>query len=253
VTALLFGLNRGPLWGWSSPEVLSAFVLCPVALAFFLAWERRVDHPLIRLEYLTRRNFAFPIANQVFTQFAYMGGFIITPLLLSEVFGYGETRIGLLSIARPLTFAIVAPIGGYIAMRVGERVAGVVGGVAITASMVGLAPVHLGSHDALIVGALALSGMGLGASSPSMAATVANAVDQDSLGVAGATQQLFSQIGVVAGIQLMQTVQLARVDQVGLVTSYQHAYLLGAAVSALGIVAAAFVRRSPRSSRSPGP
>jgi EmrB/QacA subfamily drug resistance transporter len=244
VTSLLFALNRGPVFGWSSSVVLGAFALSPVLLSTFVWWELRNPAPLLRLDYLRRRNVAAPIATQLFTNFAYMGGFIITPFLLDEVFGYGETRIGLLSIARPLTFSIVAPLGGLVALRVGERVAGVTGALFVMLSMVLLAQLDASASDLLVVAALGLSGVGLGASSPSMAATVANAVDEDDLGIAGATQQLMTQIGVVAGIQLMQTLQVSREPVVGLVESYQSAYLLGAGVCVLGVVAAAFVRRS---------
>jgi MFS family permease len=142
---------------------------------------------------------------------------------------------------------VVAPLAGYAAIRVGERVTGVLGAACVTLSMVLLATVDASSPDTLVVGGLALSGMGLGASSPSMAATIANAVDEADLGIAGAAQQMMTQIGVVAGIQLMQTVQEAG-DVDGLVASYQRAYLLGAAVCALGVVTAAFVRRAPRTS-----
>jgi EmrB/QacA subfamily drug resistance transporter len=244
VTSVLLALNRGPVLGWSSTLVIGGFIASPVLLAAFLAWEARVAHPLIRLDYLRRRNVAAPIATQFFTNFAYMGGFIITPLLLAQGFGYGETRIGLLVIARPLAFAITAPLGGSVAMRVGERTAGMFGAVAVALSMVALAQIRPGMSDLVVIGALALSGVGLGASSPSMAATIANSVDEGDLGIASAAQQLITQVGVVAGIQLMQTVQAARVDAVGLVPSYQEAYLLGGAVAALGIVAAAFVTRS---------
>jgi len=79
-----------------------------------------------------------------------------------------------------------------------------------------------------------------------MAATMANAVDEADLGIAGAAQQMMTQIGVVAGIQLMQTVQASAESSVGLVASYQRAYWLGAAVCLLGVVSATFVRRSPK-------
>ena len=246
VTSVLFALNRGPVLGWEHAAVVGSFALSPVMLGAFVVWERRAPSPLLRLEYLRRRNVAAPIATQFFTNFAYMGGFIITPFLLDEVFGYGETRIGLLSISRPLTFAIVAPLAGYVAIRVGERVTGVFGASAVALSMVLLAQVDMSSSDWLVVAGLAMSGMGLGASSPSMAATIANAVDEADLGIAGAAQQMMTQIGVVAGIQLMQTVQASGESSVGLVSSYHRAYLLGAAVCALGVVAATFVRRSPR-------
>lgn len=246
VTSVLFALNRGPVLGWEHRLVVGGFVLSPLMLAAFVLWERRAPSPLLRLEYLRRRNVAAPIATQFFTNFAYMGGFIITPFLLDEVFGYGETRIGLLSISRPLTFAIVAPIAGYIAIRVGERVTGVFGASAVALSMVLLAQVDMSSSDWLVIAGLAMSGMGLGASSPSMAATIAGAVDEEDLGIAGAAQQMMTQIGVVAGIQLMQTVQASGERTVGLASSYHRAYLLGAVVCALGVVTATFVQRSAR-------
>ena len=247
VTSLLLALNRGPVLGWSSPLVVTGFMAAPLLIVAFLGWESRHRAPLLRIDYLRRRNFLAPVATQFFTNFAYMGGFIVTPFFLATAFGYGETRIGLLSISRPLAFAIAAPLGGYVALRVGERTAGIFGAVAVTVSMAGLAQVTPGQSDLWVIASLALSGIGLGASSPSMAATVANAVDEDDLGVAGATQQLVTQVGVVAGIQLMQTVQVSLRPTAGLVGSFHVAYLVGGAVAAIGIAAATFVRRSPRS------
>src|SRR4051812_17405773 len=246
VTSVLFALNRGPTFGWSHPVVVGGFVLSPVTLASFVWWERRAPAPLLRLDYFRRRNVAAPIAVQFFTNFAYMGGFIITPFLLDDVFHYTPSHIGFLSIARPLTFAIVAPLARYAAIKGGERTAGIFGAAVVAVSMVVLAQIDASSTDLLVIAGLALSGMGLGASSPSMAATIANAVDEEDLGIAGAAQQMMTQIGVVAGIQLMQTVQIAGESSAGLVASYQHAYLLGAVVCAFGVVAAAFVQRSPR-------
>ncbi len=89
--------------------------------------------------------------------------------------------------------------------------------------------------------ALALSGMGLGISAPAMTATVANAVDDADLGVAGAMQQLTVQVGAVIGIQVMQTVQQAR-EPAGLVASFRLAYLVGAGVCLLAVLAALFIQ-----------
>ena len=99
-----------------------------------------------------------------------------------------------------------------------------------------------GSGNLAVMGALALAGIGLGVSSPSMAASVANAVEEENLGIAGAAQQLLSQVGIVAGIQLAETVQASRQHAVGLVASFQEAYLLAGAVCVLGVLCALFVR-----------
>ena len=253
VTSLLFGLNRGPAWGWDHPGVVAAFVLSPLAMAVFIAIERRAQYPLMPLAWFARRNFSLPIAVQFFLNFAYMGSFILTPLFLKEAFGYGETRIGLLTIARPLSFSLSAPAAGYLAVRLGERTAAVTGALCVCASALAWQTVGPGSADVAIMAALALAGVGLGVALPSMAASVANAVEDNHLGIAGATQQLITQLGIVAGIQIAQTVQAARERDAGLVASYHQAYLLAGLVAALGLVAAVFVRRTPRAGRAPAP
>jgi EmrB/QacA subfamily drug resistance transporter len=245
-TSVLFAINRGPVVGWSHVMVVAGFVVGPIALAAFLAIERRVEHPLLPLAYLRRRNFTGAIGTQCLLQFAYMGGFVITPLFLDSAFGYTETRIGTLMIARPLTFAVAGPIAGYLAVKVGERTSAVTGAVALLASMLALSTVEPGSSDLVIVGALALSGVGLGASSPALAASVANAVDERDLGIAGAFQQMMSQFGVVVGIQVMQTVSVAREGAVGAVDAYGEAYLVGATVAGLAVLTSLTVRSSRR-------
>lgn len=238
----LLGLNRGPLIGWDHPLVVAGFVFLPIGLMLFVRRQRTFAHPLIPLEYFGRRNFTFPIATQMFANFAYMGGFILTPLLLEDVLGYGETRTSLISIARPLLFAIAGPIAGAVALRAGERNSALFGISCVVASMVGLSMVGAGSHDLFIAGALGLSGIGMGATSPSMAASIANAVDERDLGIAGAAQQMMTQVAAVTGIQILQTVQAARVDVAGVAGSYSTAYLVGGGVAAFALVTAYMVR-----------
>jgi len=242
VTSLLLAMNRAPALGWTHPVVVAGLALAPVMLVAFALVERRAASPLVPLEYLHRPNFTFPILTQFCTNFAYMGGFAITPLLLQEEFGYTETHTGWLLIARPLVFAVAGPVAGYVTLRIGERTSAVAGGLAITASMVALAAVAPGDSDGVVAGALALSGLGMGTASPAMAAAIANSVDEDDLGVAGAAQQMMNQVGVVIGIQVMQSVQEGRADAIGAVAAYGEAFLVGGAVAAAGVALALFVR-----------
>ena len=241
-TSFLLAVNRGPVLGWDSPLVVGGFLLAPAMAWVFVRVEARAAAPLLPLTYLGRRNFTIPILTQVFTNFAYMGGFIITPLLLEGVFGYGETRSGSLLISRPLAFAIAGPLMGYLAVRTGERVAAVGGAFAVVVSMLGLSTLGPGSSDLVVIGALALSGVGLGMSAPALVAAIANTVDDADLGVVGATQQMMTQFGVVVGIQVMQSTQAARASVVGEVDAFRDAYLVGAAAAVIGLAFAFFVR-----------
>jgi MFS family permease len=252
ITSLLFAMNRGPEWGWSSPAVVAGFVLGPVALLAFVAVERRAAEPLLPLSIIRRRNFSLPIGAQMFANFAYMGGFILAPTLLARMFGYGESKIGFFVLARPLSFSIMAPVAGYLAVRLGERVAAVAGTITVVGSMLAFATITPRASDVFIIGALALSGVGLGMAQPSISSSVANSVDEEQLGIASAAQQLVTQVGVVSGIQLMSTIQASRQAADGTSGSFRAAYLVGAGVAFLGVVCAAFLRSAERE-RAPQP
>jgi len=245
VTALLFAVNRGPEIGWDSAVVRIAFVLCPVFLYTFVRVERRSEAPLISLDYLKKRAFAFPVASNMFANSAYMGGFILTPALLQTVYRYSDEKIGLLVIARPLSFSILSPIAGYLAVRIGQRTTAVTGTLFVVASMGVFALLGADSPNLLIILALALSGVGLGISQPSISAGVANAVEDHDLGVASAAQQLMQNVGIVSGIQIMTTVQTSIAQGAtgaAALHSFRVAYLVGGAICVLGVLLATGVK-----------
>lgn len=243
-TPVLVALNLGPSRGWADPVVAACLVISPLAAWGFWVQEGRTASPLLPPRYLKRRNFALPILMLALMNAAYMGSFVLTPLLMQNVLGFDETRTGLVSTARPLAFAIAGPLAALVVARLGERGAGTGGALAIVASMVWMSTIGPGTSALVIVAALALAGVAMGVSNPAMASTVAHAVDPEDLGIAGAAQQMVVQIGVTFGIQVMQTVQQVREPVVGLVSSYGQAYLAAAVMAGLCVLAATGVRRS---------
>ena len=157
--------------------------------------------------------------------------------------GFSTAHIGRLIIARPLVFALVAPVSGRIAMRIGERNAGVIGATAVLGSMLALSQIDVGSSDLFIAFGLSLSGVGLGIASPALTALLANSVEVADLGVASAVQQLLNQMGAVLGAAVMIGVHQATINS-GMVQSFSYALLTGAISSAIGIFAASAVRRT---------
>ena len=47
---------------------------------------------MLRLDYLRRPNFTGPLIAQPLAQFAYMGSFLIAPILLDDLFGFSVER-----------------------------------------------------------------------------------------------------------------------------------------------------------------
>jgi EmrB/QacA subfamily drug resistance transporter len=247
VGALLLGINQSGR-GWFSPLVVTSMLVAVVAFPVFVLVERRATAPVLPLEWLARRDITMPCLASFAMNFAYMGGFFLTPLFLEQGLHYSIGTTGFFQIARPLVFAIAAPVAGYVSAVTGERASAAAGAGALVASMLVFAFLMPGSPAWLIVVALGASGLANGVASPSLAAMVAGAVDTQRLGSASATMQVASQVGVVAGIQVMETVQVARQHSAGLVGSYHSAYVVGASVALLAVVTSFLIRPAPRRS-----
>jgi MFS family permease len=231
--SLTFAINRLPSWGLSNPAVLVAFALTPGLLWLFVRVERRCPHPLLPLEFLTRRNFVLPLLIGFALQFAYMGGFIISPLIMMGVFGLGQAATAMWTIARPIAFSASSPVGGHLGSLYGERPMVVAGSVLIFVAMTAFAAGAAQESVALILAGLVFAGLGMGLAQPSLSTMVASAVPEQDHGIAVSTMSTTSGIGAVAGISIL-TALCADTEST---IAFRDGYALGAIVAAIGVAA----------------
>jgi MFS family permease len=261
VTAGMLVLSLGPVVGWNSAAVYLAGVTALVLGVLFVWRETTFATPLVPTTYWRRRNFMFPMATKTFTSFAYFGGFFLFPLLMEQVYGYSVSQVGFISVARPLLFAISAPIAGYMTVRTGERTAALIGTGSLFVSMLLFATLRPTAGLAVIFVALGLSGLGMGVSQPATSSTMSNELEESEYGVMSAAQLLATQVGEVAGIQAVLTIQESIAKNSGLSSVHQSTALLhsfsvpfwvGTFVAALAVVSALFIRALPRPARRAG-
>ncbi len=246
-TLLLLTINRGHAWGWLSPAILGFALTSILSLYIFVRVERVAEAPLMPLHWLRTPNVILPIAIQALLNFAYMGGFIVVPQMLETGLGFTSSHIGWLVIARPLAFSITAPLASLVTMRIGERRSGVIGAIGIIVSMLLLSSISAASSDILIAIGLAMSGVGFGIAGPALTGLVANAVDDETVGVAGAMQQLLSQMGAVLGSTVMISIHEMTAGSTTVVRSYGVALLAGAVTASVAAVLAAKLQSTDRS------
>ena len=170
---------------------------------------------------------------------------------MEQVYGYSVSEVGFVSVVRPLLYAVSAPIAGYMTVRTGERVATVTGATAVLVSMVLFATLAPTSGLGIILVALALSGLGMGVALPAASSTMSNEVAAAEYGVMSAAQLLATQVGEVAGIQVVLTLQESLARHAGLVErapfhpapAQLPGRLLGGRVRGrLGVISATFIR-----------
>jgi MFS family permease len=240
---LMFSFNRGAEWGWGQPVVLAAAVVGVLAIVAFVAIERQVAQPLLPLAFFRRRNFSAPIVSSFFAGAAYMGGFILAPLLLRSVFAMSLSAVSLLMLLRPLSYSLSSPVGGHLATRMGERAVAITGTAGLCLAMVLFALGSWTQSLALVCVGLFLQGIGNGSARPSLSASLANSVDEADLGIAAASERMTFQVGAAFGITVL-TVVYGGVNEP---LPFTWAYLVGAGLAAVAVASAAFVRSADRS------
>jgi len=236
----LGALQLGGQVGWTEPLLLIPVAISVAAAVLFVFAERVATTPLIPLDLVRRRNFGASVTSQALSNFGYMGGYIVTPILVQEIFGFSVGETSFAMAVRPLTFSITAPIAGYVAVRVGERRCALVGSTLLVLSLVGFVFASLQESLVLMFASLAIGGLSQGVSVPSLVTVAANDIDAEDFGVGNAAQQMMSQIGAVAGIQTMSSVSTSATT-----SAFAIAYTVGGISAVGGFLSALRIRRTP--------
>jgi MFS family permease len=246
MSGFMLALGRLRDAGAASPWVWLPAVLGCVSLVVFVAIERRTAEPLLPLEYFSLRDFSAPILANGFMGAAYMGAFVLAPLIFLETFGSSVTVASLVMLLRTGALTAASLLGGYLTGRVGARSTAATGTVVMT---LGLALIALGTdHGSLFWfgGGLVLQGLGNGIAVPPLNSAVAGAVPIEDVGIASAANRLLSQVGNAFGITILT---LAYGSAHGGATK---AFAVGGVLSVLAVVTALAMEKRRPSRRAAG-
>src|SRR5437870_8123943 len=254
-------LSFGQEWGWTSPRLLVCLAVAIVALAGAGAIEWRVRHPIFDLALLRDRVLASALGSLTLAMLALFGVSFMLPFYFEELRGFSVEKSGLLLTPLPLTIAVVAPLSGALADRIGSRWLAS-GGLALAClGLLLLARLDATSTIGDIVWRLILTGIGEGLfQSPNTRAlmnaapgsaqgeasgllTTGRAVGQSlSVALAGA---MFAGLGGVAAGRALAVARaggLTDADvgalQQTFLTGFRGALMVSAAVAAIGVFTA---------------
>ncbi|MBP8182467.1 MAG: MFS transporter [Acidimicrobiia bacterium] len=251
LSALLFAISQGEVWGWWSAPVVVSLVLAPVLLTVFVRLDASAADPLLPLKYLKRPPFLGASLANFWAMFCYMGAFYLVSEMLADVYAYSPSEVSLAVSPRAASLGIMGPIAGALIARYGERLIGVTGMALIAASMFALAVLHPGfAYWELLVG-LIIAGFGLGMISPAAASTVANETDEGDYGAASGMLSTVVAFGQSVGIAVLTALVTLRANHGDPSPSdYSWAFQVGGWLCMIGVLAAFWlprgVGRSPR-------
>jgi EmrB/QacA subfamily drug resistance transporter len=179
---LALGFSFGQAWGWTSARLLTCLTVSVVALIAAAVVERRVRHPIIDLTLLHNRVFTSALLSMTLAMLALFAVSFLLPFYFDALRGFSVATSGVLLTPLPLTIAVIAPVSGWLADRMGSRGLAA-GGLAIAClGLLLLAGLDAHSSTWEIIWRLALTGLGQGLFQSPNTRALMNAAPRDEQG-----------------------------------------------------------------------
>jgi EmrB/QacA subfamily drug resistance transporter len=240
--------------GWGSARVLVLGVISIALLTAFVTRQARISNPLMPLRLFRSRNVTGANLVMALMVVGFFSMFFLGALYLQGILDYSPLGVGLAFLPACLVMGTLSL--GYaerLIMGVGARTA-LIAGLAFAA--VGLllfarSPVD-GNYVTDIMPVMLLLGVGAGLSFPALMTLAMSGATPSDSGLASGFVNTTVQVGGAIGLAVLATLATERTDGLradgvsmdsALNSGYHLAYLIGAALVAIGIVVAVTVLR----------
>lgn len=210
--ALTYGVVRAGSEGWTSASTVVTLAVAVLALAAFVAVERRVAHPLLDLKLLRVPAFTGVLVGAIGYNAAAFGLMPYLSIWLQTVLGMSPVTGSLVMLPLAAMSFVVAAIGGRLLHGVPARLTIGVGLLLIGGGGVALAVLDAGSSWGSLVPGLTLAGIGTGLVSPALGGAALAAVPPENSGMAGGAVNTFRQLGYALGVAVFGTVLTSRMQ-----------------------------------------
>jgi len=198
--ALTYALIRG---AWTSPVTIALLAVAAVALAAFIAVERRLADPMLDLSLLKNRSFTAMLVAGALLSAAAWSPMSYLSLWLQTVLGLSPIQAGLVVLPCSLAAFITSAAIGRVLHTASPRLFVGTGLLLIAAGAFAQALIGPGSGWAIVIPGLVLVGLGAGLSMAPLSATAMAAVPGPKAGMAGGAVSTFRQLGYAFGIALL--------------------------------------------------
>ena len=254
LSSLVYAITQAGQDGWLAAETLAVFGISLALLVAFVAWELRHPEPLMRFGILQNRTLSganvagFILGTSLFSMF------LMLTLYMQQVLGYSAMKTGVSYLAVAGTAIIWSAVASQLVTRIGVKPVLVVGMGMLTAGLLYFTQVSVGgSYVSDLLPGFLLTGVGIGFSFVPISIAALAGVKAAEAGLASGLINTSQQIGGALGIAALSTIATSQTQDSlvsgsvlpqAMVDGFSSAFLVGAVVAALGVVAALTLIRS---------
>jgi len=117
-TTLIFALNKGLDYGWTSTTILASIICSVVFWALFMFHESRTNEPLINLNFLKMKQIALASGANIFSNMPFAGAIVLLPFYFEVVKGMSVSTSGLMLTIMPIAIFFIGPVSGTISDKI---------------------------------------------------------------------------------------------------------------------------------------
>jgi EmrB/QacA subfamily drug resistance transporter len=206
LAALLYAIIQGPEHGWTDPVILGAFAVGLAVAASFVAYERRIAHPMLPMELFGDRRFSVGAGAISLVFFAMFGVFFVITQYLQFVLDYSPLGAGLAGLPMAAAMVVLAPRSAFLAQRFGRDRVMAAGLVLAAAGLLGISQLSPATVYAEMVPILVLLGAGMSLTMAPATGSIMEAVPLDKAGVGSAVNDTTRELGGSLGVAVLGSI-----------------------------------------------
>ena len=215
LVSFLLAITNAHRLGWSAPMIIVGLLLAPVLLGAFLWWERRAAEPILDLGFFGNRVFSLGVSARFLSFLGSSAVFFLMPFYLVQGLGYPASQAGLMMVPGSLGMALLGPISGRIADRVGTKWPSMVGIAMSASAMFIFSQLTVASPPVHVVAGMLLSGSGMGIFISSNSSSILSTLGREKYGIASAFLNLTRTSANVTGIAIATTIVTLAMGSLG--------------------------------------
>jgi len=206
ITVLVWAVIQGPEHGWGSTTSIAAFALAGALLAGFVAWERRIDHPMLDVSVFSNRRFSAGSLAITFSFFSLFGFVFLVTQYFQFVRGYAPLEAGVRTVPFAVFMASTAPLSARLVERVGTKLVVTGGMVSMAIGFVVATTNGVDTAYAVIVLAMLFMGGGLGLVAAPATEAIMGSLPPAKAGVGSAVNDTARELGGTLGVAIVGSV-----------------------------------------------
>jgi EmrB/QacA subfamily drug resistance transporter len=206
IGVLVWAVIEGPVHGWTSPTSIAAFALAALLLTGFVAWERRIDHPMLDVSVFTNMRFTAGSIAVTFAFFSLFGFVFVVTQYFQFVRDYSALEAGVRTVPFALFMASTAPIAAKLAERVGTKAVVTAGLVSMGIGFIVATTNGVDTPYSIIVLAMFFMGGGLGLIQAPATESIMGALPPAKAGVGSAVNDTARELGGTLGVAIVGSV-----------------------------------------------